>query len=185
MIDLQIQQQFGQIGLTITPLQYNLTVNQADLELQQSPAEIFLQQPAATLEIDNTPARESLGYYGMAAEQQIAGQDAKRACEAGISRIVLEGDLFSNLSQKASVAKIVSDAAAPRQKKLQIACTQPIQISVTSQSVECQAQMGGVSVNVTPGTVEGEVQYGSVQAYMEQNPYIHFYTTGSVFDDKM
>ncbi|AFM42737.1 hypothetical protein Desaci_3856 [Desulfosporosinus acidiphilus SJ4] len=182
MIDLRIQQQFGTIGLDITPFHYDLSITHADLEIQQKPAEISLQQPAATLEIDNTPARESLGYYGIAAQKQVNDQEAKEACDKGISRIVSEGDQFRDLSNKASVAKIVTKDDEPQQKKIQIACIRPIQITVTENPVECQVETGGVSVSATMGTIQGELQYGSAHAYMEQNPYIQFYTVGSIYD---
>ncbi|WP_088228634.1 DUF6470 family protein [Desulfosporosinus sp. FKB] len=182
MVDLQIQQQFGRIGLNITPFQYNLTITPADLEVQQRPAEISLEQPAATIEIDNTPARESLGYYGIAAEQRVFDQEAKSTVDAGISRRVNEGEQFADLTKKVSVAKIVSQDAEPRQKELQIACTQPIQISVKNYPVNFQVNIGGVSVNARFGSVHGDSQYGSVHSFMEQNPYIKFHTVGAIYD---
>lgn len=182
MIDLQVQQQFGRIGLKITPFEYDLAIQPVDLEIKQRPAEITLEQPAATLEIDNTPARESLGYYGMAAQQQVFDQEAKAACDAGISRRVFEGEQFANTTKKESVAKIVIQVAEPRQKELQIVGTQPIRITVTNHPVVWNVAPGGVSVNSTQGSVQGESQLGSVHSFMEQNAYIQFHAVGSIFD---
>ena len=182
MIDLQVQQQFGRIGLKITPFQYDLTIRPADLEIQQRPAEFTLEQPAASLEIDYTPARESLGYCGIAAQQQVFNQDAKATSDAGISLRVFEGDQFRNLSRKVSVAKIISQALEPRTKDLQLVSIQPIRITVTSNFIVWKANVGGVSTNSVLGSVHGEFQNGSVHSFMEQNPYIGFHAVGSIID---
>ena len=182
MIDLQVQQQFGRIGLKITPFQYDLTIRPADFEIQQRPAELTLEQPAATLEIDYTPARESLGYCGIVAQERVFNQEAKATSNAGISRRVFEGNQFANISRKISVARIVTQVAVPREKDLQLVSTQPIQITVTNYPVYWKADTGGVSVNSTLGSVHGELQYGSVHSFMEQNPYIQFHAVGSIID---
>ena len=56
----------------------------------QQPAAITLEQPAATLDINMTPARESLGYCGIAAQQRVFHQEALAASDAGIDRRVQE-----------------------------------------------------------------------------------------------
>jgi len=182
MIDLQVQQQFGRIGLKITPFKYDLTIQPADFEIQQRPAEITLEQPAATLEIDYTPARESLGFCGIAAQERVFDQDAKVTCDAGISRRVFEGAQFANISRKISVARIVTQAAEPRERDLQLVSTQPIRITVTNHPVNWNVNTGGVSVNSTLGSVHGYSQSGSVHSYMEQNAYIQFQAVGSIID---
>jgi len=184
MIDLQVQQQFGRIGLNIIPFQFDLTIRPADIEIQQRSAELSLDQPAATLEIDNTPARESLGYYGIAAQQQVFNQEAKATNDAGISRRVFEGEQFANISRKISVARIVTQALEPQKKDLQLVNIQPIQITVTSNFVRLQADLGGVSVNATLGSVHSDFQNGSVHSFMEQNPYIRIQAVGSIIDGK-
>ena len=182
MIDLQIQQQFGRIGLKITPFQYDLTIRPADFEVQQRPAVIDLEQPAATLEINYTPALESLGYCGIAAQQQVFNQEAKATCDAGIAKRVFEGEQFGNLANKATVARIVTQTSQPRKRDLQLVNIQPIQITVKENAVRWMADTGGVSVNSTLGSVHGEFQNGSVHSFMEQNPYIQFHAVGSIID---
>lgn len=182
MIDLQIQQQFGRIGLKITPFQYDLNIRPADIEIQQRPAEIDLEQPAATLEIDYTPARESLGYCGIAAQQQVFNQEAKAMCDAGIAKRTFESEQFGNLSNKATVARIVTQASQPRKRELQLVYIQPIKITVKENAVRWRVDTGGVSVHSTIGSVHGEFDYGSVHTFMEQNPYIKFHAVGSIID---
>lgn len=182
MIDLQIQQQFGRIGLKITPFQYDITIRPADLEIQQRPAEIDLEQPAATLEIDYTPALESLGYCGIAAQQQVINQEAKATCDAGISRRVYEGEQFGNLANKATVARIVTQASQPQKRDLQLVSIQPIRITVKENAVRWMADTGGVSISSALGSVQGEFQNGLVHSFMEQNPYIQFHAVGYIID---
>jgi len=104
VIDLQVHQQFGRIGLNITPFQYNLTIRLPDLQVQQQPAEITLEQPAATLDINMTPARESLGYCGIVAQQRVFNQEALAASDAGIDRRVQEGNELGAIEKNITVA---------------------------------------------------------------------------------
>lgn len=184
MIDLQIHQGFGQIGLKITPFQYNLTIKPPDLQVYQQPAQITLEQPAATLEINLTPARESLGYSGIATQQRVFNENAKAASDSGIERRVLEGNELGRIDQKISVAQVIDQSTKLAEKDLELVNIQPIQISIQSNPLRWEAQLGGVTVDLDLGTVHGELQYGSVHTYMAQEPYVQTRAVGSLIEMK-
>ena len=182
MIDLQVHQQFGRIGFNITPFQYDLTIRPPDLQVQQQPAAITLEQPAATLDINMAPARESLGYCGIAAQQRVFNQDALAASNAGIDRRVQEGNELGAIEKNITVAQIVSQGMEPIDKHLELVSIAPIQISIQENPIGWQAQTGGVHTDLTQGTVQGDLQYGSVHSYLEQEPNIQLQAVGSVID---
>jgi hypothetical protein len=182
MIDLQVHQQFGRIGLNITPFQYDLTIRPPDLQVQQQPAEITLEQPAATLEINLTPARESLGYSGIDTLQRVFTQDAMAASNAGIDRRVQEGNELGAIEKRISVAQVVAQGMEPRDKHLELVSIAPIQITTQERPIGWQVQTGGVHIELTQGTVQGNLQYGSVHSYLEQEPKVQIETVGSVID---
>jgi len=184
VIDLQVHQQFGRIGLKITPFQYDLTIRQPDLQVQQQPAVITLEQPAATLEINLTPARESLGYYGIDTLQRVFTQEAMATSDAGIDRRVQEGNELGAIEKRISVAQVVAQGMEPRDKHLELVSIAPIQITIQENPVYWQAQTGGVYTELTQGTVQGDLQYGSVHSYLEQEPMIQLQAVGSVIDSQ-
>ena len=182
MIDLQVHQQFGRIGLNITPFQYDLSIRPPDLQVQQRPAEITLEQPAATLEINLTPARESLGYFGIDTLQRVFTQDAMDTSDAGIDRRVQEGNELGAIEKRISVAQVVAQGMEPRDKHLELISIAPIQITIQENPVNWQAQTGSVHTELTQGTVQGDLQYGSVHSYIEQEPKVQIQAVGSVLD---
>jgi len=182
MIDLQVHQQFGRIGLNITPFQYDLTIRPPDLQVQQRPAEITLEQPAAILEINLTPARESLGYFGIDTLQRVFTQDATATSDAGIDRRVQEGNELGAIEKRISVAQVVAQGMEPRDKYLELVSIAPIQITIQENPVNWQAQNGSVHTELTQGTVQGDLQYGSVHSYIEQEPKVQIQAVGSVLD---
>lgn len=182
MVDLQVQQQFGRIGLKITPFQFDLTIHPPDFQVQQQFATITLEQPAATLDINLTPARESLGYYGIAAQQRVFNQEVMAVSDAGIDRLVKEGNEFRAIEKKITVAQIVSRRLEPKDKHLKLVSIDPIQITIQENPVYWQVQTGGVHTDLTQGTVQGQFQYGSVHSYLEQEPYCRIQAVGSVID---
>lgn len=182
MVDLQIQQQFGRIGLKITPFQYDLSIRSSDLQVQQQSAEILLEQPAAVLDINLTPALESLGYCGIATQQRVFNQEAMAASNTGIERRVREGKELGSIEKKISVGQVVAQSIEPGDKDLELVSIEPIRISVQENPIEWQVQTGSVHVDLVPGTVQGQFQYGSVHCYLEQEPGIQLRAVGSVFD---
>lgn len=184
MIDLQVQQRFGRIGLKITPFQYDLRIQPPDLQVQQGSGEISLQQPAATLEIDYTAARESMGYNGLAEQQRVFAQDAKATADSGIERTVSEGWEFSKIDKRVSVAKIIAASRQPKEKDLELVSIAPIKITIQPNNINWEAKPGKVTVDLKEGTVQGNLTSGSVHSYLEQEPYLRFHAVGNIYDQK-
>ena len=182
MIDLQVHQQFGKIGLKITPFQLDLAIRPPNLQVQQQPAEITLEQPAAIIEINMTPARESIGYCGIVAQQRVFNQDAMADANAGIDRRVQEGNELGAIEKRISVAQLVAQSMESTEKHLELVSVEPIQISVQENPIDLQIQVMGVSRDFIQGTVQGDLHYGSVHSYLEQEPSVQLHAVGSVID---
>lgn len=184
MVDLQIRQQFGKIGLQITPLQYDLNIQPPNLEVKQKPAEITLEQPAATLEIDYTPARESLGYNGIAAQQRTFNQEALAESYKGIERRVREGDELGTIEKKIPIEQVIKEATEPKYRDLELVSIAPLVVHIEQHPIVWQAVPRNVRLFPVPGTVRGEFQYGQVKSYLEQKPFISLKAVGSIYDEK-
>lgn len=184
MVDLRINQQSGQIALKYTPLQYRLDIRQPDLKIEQKPAEIFSEQPAATIEIDYTPARESLGYVGITTQMKNFVEESKVEYLAGLERIVAEGNQLGSIEKEISVADVVKQATEPSEKELVLDQTKPVKVHVTVNPPRWGADVRGVTSSFTPGDVLGDLTFGKVNTYLEREPFIRMYTVGNVVDAK-
>lgn len=184
MVVLLADQQFGKIGLKIEPFQHDLDISFPQVQINQRPAEFSLQQPAAILEINYTPARESLGYCGITTQLRLFNADAKATSEAGIERRVQEGNQLSRIDEKVSIGELVAYSLEPKERDLELVNIEPIKISFRTEPLRWNIELGGVTVNVAPGHVQGQFKYGKVDSYLEQKPYLKFRAVGQVFDMK-
>jgi len=183
-VELRIDQQFGQIGLKYTPFQYNLDIRSADLQIDQTAAEIFSEQPAATLEIDYTLARESLGYMGIKAQMDNFVQEAKITQSAGVERRVAEGNELGSIEKGISIGDIAARATDSPEKELVLARTQPIRIDIQVNHPSWEVQQGGINGSFVPGDAQGDLTFGKVETYLEREPYINIYTVGNIIDEQ-
>lgn len=182
MLELKVEQQFGQIGLMYTPLRYDLDIRPPDLTIEQKAAELSLEQPAAILEIDYTPARESLGYLGITSRMTSFVQDAKATHLAGLDRRVEQGRQLGAIEEQISIGEIAARSLEPVDKQLMLDKTQPVDIEVTTRQVNGDISPGGVTGSFTLGDVQSDLTYGRVNTYLERQPYVKIHTVGSAVD---
>lgn len=184
MVNLQIDQQFGRLGLEIVPFKYDLQIEPLNFHIEQKPAEIHTELSAATLNIDYTQAREVMGYNGIEAQQRMFNAEAKNTSDAGIERRVLEGNQLGDIRTKVSIAQVAYRASEPKEREVQLVSVPPIDINFTPLRMDWNVEVGGVSVESQPGSVRGEFSYGSISAYMEQTPSLQIKAVGTIFDQQ-
>ncbi|NLL52870.1 MAG: hypothetical protein GX248_09225 [Peptococcaceae bacterium] len=185
MIDLQVRQQFGQIGMETVPYKFDLKIRSADLEVKPYPARIELKPAKIELNIDYTPSLESMDLRGIQAQAAIFRQDAQETVQEGIARRAQQGQALGDLSKKVTIGQIVKEAMKPKEKTVQLAALDPIKIEVITHALEWDAEMGGLSKTFTPGEISSEFQYGKVNVYLEREPYIEIKAVGSSLDYKV
>lgn len=183
MVDLQIEQKFGRIGLNIQPSEYNLKIQPAQFDIKQVPAQISLEQPAAILDIDNTPVREALGYRGIESQTKYCNSLAEADYEAGLERRVREGNELGEIEKKISIAQITAGATEPKEKSVTIEALPPIKIHFTVRPPEWHVELGGVETDYQPGDVSAEVTASpKISGYWEQKPYIRITAVNWIVD---
>ncbi len=185
MVELQIDQRFGNIGLNIQPMQYNIDVQPAELDIKQVPAQIFLEQPAAILDIDYTLMRDALGYRSIESQTRYLSNEAKADYMAGLDRRVAEGHKLGQIEKKISIAQIASENFEPKEKQVTIEYLPSPKIQVTQQPVQWKAEPGGVQGTYHAGDVNIDVvSMPKVSTYLEQQPYIDIKGVGWAIDIK-
>ncbi|MDI6813084.1 MAG: DUF6470 family protein [Desulfitobacteriaceae bacterium] len=182
MVELQIQQQFGRTGIQQIPFQFKLDINPPDFEIRQKPATIVLEQPAAVIDIDFSPFRESLGYNGIDAQLRVFNEDAQATAQAGIERRVIEGNELGHIERKISLEQVVKEATDLRYKDLQLVSLASASIHIKQTPLRWNAEVGGVSVYATMGAVKSTFTYGQVRNVIEQPPYVQMHAVGAIYD---
>ncbi len=183
MIELNISQQFGRIGLEKHDAQYELRQKRPNLEIKQTSAEFSLETKEQELTIDYTPMLESLGYGGL--EFLTRSYVSKNHAEYldNLEKIVHQGYSIGAIEKEMSIGEIVFQNTAPRERGVEIVPLPPINISYEPGYVSSNANLGGVEGYFDYGevTIENFV-FPKVRVFLEQEPYIKFESVGQTID---
>ncbi|MFA6808060.1 MAG: DUF6470 family protein [Eubacteriales bacterium] len=185
MIDLQVHQQFGKIGLDIKPAEYDLNIKPPEITVKQVPAEIQLEQSAATLEVDYSAFRESLGFGDIEYISKTMANEARQQYNDNLEKSVQEGYSIGAIEYHISIGEVLMRSSAPVEKDLEIVSLSPIRVHFNPGKLEFGVQLGGVSIEHDFGKVTVEnFKFPSVKVFMEQEPYLEIQAVGQIYDDK-
>lgn len=183
MIDLKIDQQFGRIGLDINKAKYDLTIKRPDIQVEQIPAEITLNQSPGELRIDYTPMLESLGLGGLKFIMSNFVQEAKEDFITNLEKSVSEGNALGAIEKNISVGEVSGKAAVPEEQEIEITALAPVKIHYEPMSMGWSVHQGGISVNVDRGEVNVDnFVFPSVQVFLEKEPYLKIRPVGQAID---
>lgn len=172
---IQITQQFGQIGMHITPPDLALQIKSPDAVIKTTPPDLDLAITPPEVIIDLRPCFNTMGLadIGYLEEQFIA--DAQRTAGQGIERRVAEGAELAN-PHGPSIGAIADAASKPPEKQLVIGLVPAVPPRVTARggSVKGFYRPGTVEVRLIRGEINGDFRWGRVDVYvyMEKEPYI-------------
>lgn len=173
MRTIQITQQFGQIGLRITPPDLALHIRQPDMVLRTTPPDLALHITQPEVIIDLRPAFNTMGLadIGYLEEQFVA--DARNIAQQGIARRVAQGNELAD-PHGPSIGAVADRASKPPEKQLGIGLVPAVPPRITASNGEVQGfyRPGAVEVRPVRGAVNGEFRWGRVDVYMEREPYI-------------
>jgi hypothetical protein len=184
LIDLQIKQQFGRIGLDITPYRFAMQVTSPEVKIEQSAAEVDIIPAELSLTVDYTQFKASIGLRNMEDNLQHYVNEAKAAYHQGVERTVSEGNLLSDLSKRISIGQLAKSRLEPKEKRLVMESTAPVDFHVDYKPLSLNVKMGEVNVETVLGSVKGSFEFGSVRTYWEQEPKLEIHAVGNLIDVK-
>lgn len=183
MIDIRIDQQFGNIGLEINKARYDLKIKPPDITVAQAPAEISLERTDPDLIIDYSPMLESLGYGGPDFLKRFLVKQASEEYLVNLERIVQEGNAIGAIEKDISIGEAAAESAAPKEKELELVPLFPINITYIPGTLKYEAKLGGISLDVEYGKVSVEnFVFPSVKVFLEQKPYLKIKAVGQAVD---
>lgn len=175
MEQIQIQQQFGQIGIKITPAKFDLAIKQPELDLSPNSAELSLHTEYPEVIVDLRQSFNTMGLQDIITLEKTEATEARKTVLSGIERRVADGEKMRE-PKGPSVAKIASDSAPrmilKKELKLGLMPETPPKISAKLGSVEGRYTPGALNGNYIRGTITGDFAWGRVNVYMEREPNI-------------
>ncbi|MDR3562385.1 MAG: DUF6470 family protein [Negativicutes bacterium] len=170
---IEITQQFGQIGMKITPPDLNLSIKPPNLELHINNPDLEIHTTKPEVIIDLRESFNSMGLQDIAAVAKSVSDEAKQTAIKGIERRVEEGTELAKAKGPDS-AQLAARDAHSEEKQLVIGLMPeaPPRITATRGSVKGIYTPGDVAVKLDSGEVKGDFIWGKVDVYMEREPYI-------------
>lgn len=175
MKQIQIDQQFGQIGINITPPNMQLKITPPDIALDVKPADlrVRVEQPEVIIDL-----RESFNTMGLqdslTLSRSIAGE-ARQTVARGIERRVSEGEALGD-PHSDSVGRVLSASIANAKPKKELVLglmpEAPPKISARLGKLKGEYTPGQVNVRLNNADVVNQFTWGRVDVYMEREPYI-------------
>ncbi|KAB2953636.1 hypothetical protein F9B85_03170 [Heliorestis acidaminivorans] len=186
MVQLHINQQYGKINLSIQKPEFRLSIRHPQLQLKIAEPRLQMQQSEGQLEIDQYPSRASLGLKNRTDALKDYAQAGRKAALEGAARRAQEGNALMRIEHGGNpIASIAKNNSEDPPVDINIGYLERPNIRYRKGELRVQANNGKVEGHFAPGQVQGQHQWGSVRAYLEQKPSIRFWTTGSVINRQL
>lgn len=175
MKQIQIDQQFGQIGLNITPPDLQMKMTRPNLSLESKSADLQLTIEQPEVFIDMRDSFNSMGLQDAATFTSSFVNDARRTVMRGIERRVREGEELGD-PHSASAGQIAAASAESTKTKKEVEIglmpdTFP-KISAKLGKIESRYTPADFTVRLDAGQVKGDFSWGRVDVFLERAPYI-------------
>lgn len=173
MKSIEINQVFGQIGINIQKPDLKLNIKAPEADIKITPPNLDLQIDNPEIFIDLRQSFNSVGYKDVQTFTDEFIADAKQTAEAGVERVVSEGDATSK-AKGPSIGELAFQDSLPREKEVEIGLIPSVPPKVTAQMGRVKGiyTPGRVKVGLIPGALNGDFTWGKVDVYMEREAHI-------------
>jgi len=184
-VEISITRQYGQIGISYTQPQMEITSNVVDMKIAQVPPEIDISIDFPQIDIDFTETLADIGYKGVMASITEQANIALGTVLGGIRRVAQEGDIFaSSVGKGRGVFSMIAwnNSFDNRDFNVDVLPHIPPKISATG-GIRVFYERGQVKVD-TPLNFFPKINAapGTVKIYLEKEPMITVEVVGSYLD---
>lgn len=182
-MDIRITQQPALLGLKTTHPTIELESTPAVLKRHPGSSQLNVERKEPRMEIDSSPSREALGYYGPEAFTRMIVEKGKQMVLDGIGRRAAEGSEMVDVHKNGFVIPDLAEREAwEGQVQLEIAYKPGPRISYTPGKVDVQVEVQQDKFEVIPPQFDLQLNWGHVDMYVRQQNYIDIEWTGSLID---
>ncbi|TYP75724.1 DUF6470 family protein [Paenibacillus methanolicus] len=168
---IQIHQEYAQIGLQTTPAQQEIEQPGPTIEMKQTSAKLTIEQTEGQLTIDQSRARDALALGNNLETMKRIYAKASQLAMSGIARTVEKGNQMAAIHQGGNpIAESAKDwrRTFPEFAFEGEASMDNVDIEYKASKPIIDVQQGGVEYNVTPNRAEHHYTPGKVEVYLRQ-----------------
>lgn len=184
MVDIRITQQFGRIGLEIKHPRLNLEIAEPRLEMNTRKPRLNIHSERPKIEIDQSACFADMSKRNVSRFGRYLFDMAYSMVLEAVRETAEEGDYLAGIENGNSIPvlahqKMYSDMVdynvglVPEHKPEIRFITTPVQYEFIP---------GDVTYRAVPGYVKGELDWGKVEVYMVQKPFVQIDYVGKRLD---
>ncbi len=183
MIEVVINQNFGQIGIQQYPASIRVSSPPPSLQVDTRAAEMVAKKQWPAVIIDMTKTRESMGYKPIVKLEQDIAKKAMAKADNGVRREVREGDQMGRIENHSNPIPQMAkeDAWSETSYNVGLMPTVPPDIKGIGR-LEIDCKMGKVSTKAEISKPQISASPGSVDIYVKEKPSIEVKATGQWID---
>lgn len=181
------------LKITTTPLEYELVIERARLEIDQNPAEVKAEKTPSLMSMERTPPqvrmdsfefRKSIGLKSVFTLTQEEAERGKQAVQDGMASSADIGNTLLHIESGGNIPDTAFSQYFQQATKgdLVLVPTSPIDISWDMGKLNMKFDPSRLSMQWNPNKVQLKYIPGSVEMVIKQMPSIHFeYTGGFIY----
>ncbi|MCL6593454.1 MAG: DUF6470 family protein [Alicyclobacillus sp.] len=172
---IQIVQQWGQIGLAYTPMQWYIKQPPAEWQVHAPPAQLEIHITPGQLTIDQTEAFADEDLRTPLAFLQHEAQLAWQTAEQGTAEAADWGQRFLHIEKGDALAQWVMRYRDKQPQVVPALVPRPFSVHIHYQPgrVQIHADVQPVRVQETLPPVQVVMTYGKVQTYLAKPPFLY------------
>ncbi|GIP40986.1 hypothetical protein J31TS4_42660 [Paenibacillus sp. J31TS4] len=168
---IQIRQQYAQIGIDADPGTWEMKQPQAALEIQTEPLRLEITSPPGELTIDQSRARAALGLEGNLEWSQKIYSQSKEIALQGVARRAQEGNRMAAIHKGGNVIAEIARESRFRESPMDVrepASFDNVDIEYVAHKPDIVVIPGQVQIEVQPHRPELSYNRGKLDIYMRQ-----------------
>jgi hypothetical protein len=183
---IQISQVFGRIGISYSPMQWNISLKQADVEMHITSSDIEVQQQSGELTIDQTDAFAQEGRLKPLDFAVDQANKAEQVVAQGVEETAQLGNEFMHIERNSNPFSDWALRYADKQVQAVPALVPaPFSVHIHYQlaPVHTQVQLGSVQESVMIHSPQVTFSPGNARTYVEQPPNLQIIPPSSLGHD--
>lgn len=183
MLCLNISSQNAKLSINTTRTIFNLKITNPQIQIDSEPAKLDIRQAKGELEIDNTPYRYSIGIKNIQDMARDNAQAGRQTALETIRRIAEEGDRLANIANGGNpIADIAAESNVAEAPEITWAYIEPPSINYKVIPAQISVIPGKLDIDLQRGTVNSNLERGTVDIRVAQYQSIKFWTTENKYD---
>ncbi|QGU00432.1 hypothetical protein SYNTR_1838 [Candidatus Syntrophocurvum alkaliphilum] len=172
-MQININQQFAQIGINTTKPFLGLNTVQPQLQINTQKPEVQIQKQQPKVHIDQSQCFADFNKRAPIEFVNYHSQKAKSSGIQAIGKIAAEGDMLAKIEGNITVQDLAK-RAMDTQKDFNVEAIpkQRPNINFEKHPVEIIPQKGTLDININQGTIQQDFQWGKVDIYLNQKNYL-------------